>query len=337
MHEAMFYAQLDDNRVHCRLCRHFCRIDDGKRGICGVRENRSGKLYSLVYGRPVTTSIDPIEKKPLFHLLPGSKSFSLATVGCNFRCRHCQNWQIAQYPQLQPGEMAWEVLPPEQLVAQAKAADCASIAYTYTEPTVFFEYAYDTARLAADAGLKNVFVSNGYISEGALRRMAPFLDAANIDLKAFSDRFYRKICGARLQPVLDSIRLYRELGIWVEVTTLLIPGYNDDSAELRQLADFICSVGADVPWHVTAFYPTYKLLDAPRTPLDTLRRARQIGVDAGLHYVYQGNLPGEGGENSYCHGCGHLLIERSGFSIRRNLLQQGVCRNCGTAFAGICC
>lgn len=337
MHEAMLYTPLEEQHVHCRLCRHQCRIAAGKRGICGVRENRSGQLYTLVYGRSIATNIDPIEKKPLFHLLPGSKSFSVATVGCNFRCRHCQNWQIAQYPQLQPGEIPGEPLSPEQIVAQAKAADCASIAYTYTEPTVFYEYAYDTAKLATAAGIKNVFVSNGYISEEALRQLAPFLDAANIDLKAFSDEFYRKICGARLQPVLDSIRLYRELGIWVEVTTLLIPGYNDDSEELRQLADFICSVGVEVPWHVTAFYPTYKLLDAPRTPIDTLRRARHIGLDAGLRYVYQGNLPGEGGENSYCHGCGRLLIERSGFSIRQNLLQQGACRDCGTPFAGVGC
>ena len=337
MYEAMLYSQLEDNRVHCRLCQHFCQIADGKRGLCGVRENRSGQLYSLVYGRSVATNVDPIEKKPLFHLQPGSKSFSVATVGCNFRCRHCQNWQIAQYPQLQPGEIPGELVRPQQILAYSQAADCASIAYTYTEPTVFFEYAYDTAKLASAAGIKNVFVSNGYISEDALRQLAPFLDAANIDLKAFSDGFYRKICGARLQPVLDSITLHRELGIWVEVTTLLIPGYNDDSAELQQLAEFIYSVGAEVPWHVTAFYPTYKLLDAPRTPVDTLRRARQIGLDAGLRYVYQGNLPGEGGENSYCHGCGSLLIERSGFSIQQNLLEQGACRDCGTLFAGVGC
>ncbi len=337
MHEAMFYTLLDESRVQCHLCSHACTIVDGKRGLCGVRENRGGRLYSLVYGRSVATNIDPIEKKPLFHLLPGSRSFSIATVGCNFRCRHCQNWQISQPPQLPAEEFPGQALRPEQIVAEARAADCASIAYTYTEPTIYYEYAYDTAELAAAAGVKNVFVSNGYISAEALRRIAPLLDAANIDLKAFSDEFYRKVCGARLQPVLDSIRLYRELGIWIEITTLIIPGYNDDPTELRQLADFIYSVGDAIPWHVTAFYPTYKLQDAPRTPVETLRSARQIGLDAGLRYVYQGNIPGEGGENSYCHGCGQLLIERSGFAIRRNLLQQGGCGNCGAVFAGVGC
>jgi pyruvate formate lyase activating enzyme len=335
MHEAMFYSQLDNHRVQCQLCQHFCTIDDGKRGICGVRENRGGKLYSLVYGLSVATNIDPIEKKPMFHLQPGSTSFSVATVGCNFKCRHCQNWQIAQYPQLQPGDIPGNELLPETIVAQAKASGCASIAYTYTEPSIFFEYAFDTAKLANATGIKNVFVSNGYTSAEALRAIAPFLDGANIDLKSFSDDFYRKVCGARLQPVLDTIRLYRELGIWIEVTTLVIPGYNDDVAELRQIAEFIVSVGEDIPWHVSAFYPTHKLLDAPRTSLDILRRARQIGIEAGLRYVYQGNIPGEGGENSYCSACGELLIERSGFAIRKNWLNKGCCCSCGSQLAGV--
>lgn len=335
MHEAMLYTPLDENRVNCQLCSHFCTIADGKRGICGVRENCDGKLYSRVYGLSVATNVDPIEKKPLFHLQPGSKSFSVATVGCNFSCRHCQNWQIAQYPQLHPGEFPGQELRPETIVAQAKAAGCVSIAYTYTEPTIYFEYAYDTAKLAASAGLKNVFVSNGYTSADALRLIAPYLDAANIDLKSFSDDFYRKICAARLEPVLDCIRLYRELGIWVEVTTLIIPGYNDTEAELQQIAEFICSVGEEIPWHVSAFYPTHKLLDAPRTSVKALRRARQIGLAAGLRYVYQGNIPGEGGENSYCHACGELLIERSGFAICDNRLVSGCCRTCGTVVPGI--
>lgn len=335
MREAMFYTPLNDNRVHCQLCQHFCTIAAGKRGICGVRENRDGKLYSLVYGLSAATNIDPIEKKPLFHLQPGSTSFSVATVGCNLKCRHCQNWQIAQYPQMHPGEIPGQELSPEAIIKQAKAAGCASIAYTYTEPTVYFEYAYDTARLAHAEGIKNVFVTNGYISSEALRTIAPYLDAANIDLKAFSEDFYRKVCGASLQPVRDTIRLYRELGIWVEVTTLIIPGYNDDERELRQVAEFILSVGAEIPWHVSAFYPTHKLLDAPRTSVDILRRARQIGLEAGLRYVYQGNIPGEGGENSYCHSCGGLLIERTGFSIKKNRLNDGCCGSCGTSFAGV--
>ncbi len=335
MHEAMLYRSLAGNRVHCQLCQHFCNIAAGQRGICGVRENLNGKLYSLVYGRAVATNIDPIEKKPLFHLLPGSSSFSIATVGCNFRCRHCQNWQIAQYPQLQPGEIPGNELLPESIVAQAKAAGCASIAYTYTEPTIFFEYAYDTAKLACAAGIKNIFVSNGYTSAEALKTIAPYLDAVNVDLKAFSDDFYRKVCGARLQPVLDTIQLYRKLGIWVEVTTLIIPGYNDSEPELKQVADFIVGVGAEIPWHVSAFYPTHKLLDAPRTPAETLQRARQIGLDAGLKYVYQGNIPGSGGENSYCPDCGELVIERHGFSIIKNLLESGRCHACSVQIDGV--
>lgn len=335
MREALLYSPLDGEQVHCHLCQHFCKIADGHRGICGVRENRAGKLYSLVYGLAVATNIDPIEKKPLFHLQPGSSSFSIATVGCNFKCRHCQNWQIAQYPQMRPGKLPGEKLTPETIVAQAEAAGCTSIAYTYTEPTIYFEYAYDTAKLASAAGIKNVFVSNGYTSADALRTIAPYLDAANIDLKSFSDDFYRKVCGAKLQPVLDCIRLYRELGIWIEVTTLIIPGYNDSSAELRQIAEFIMSVGADIPWHVSAFYPTHKLLDAPRTSAEILHRARQIGLDAGLYYVYEGNIPGSGAENTYCHQCGELQIERYGFSIRRNLLEKGRCRSCAAVMDGV--
>jgi pyruvate formate lyase activating enzyme len=335
MHEAMLYTPLDDYRVHCRLCQHFCKIGAGQRGLCGVRKNRDGKLYSLVYGQAVATNIDPIEKKPLFHLQPGSTSFSVATVGCNFKCRHCQNWQIAQYPQMHPDEIPGKQLVPETIVSQARAAGCASIAYTYTEPTIFFEYAYDTATLASAAGLKNVFVSNGYTSAEALRVIAPYLDAVNVDLKAFSEDFYHKVCGAKLQPVLDTIRLYRELGVWVEVTTLVIPGYNDDAAELKQIAEFIMSVGEEIPWHVSAFYPTHKLLDAPRTSVDILRRARQIGLDAGLRYVYEGNVPGEGGENSYCYACGELLIERYGFSIRNSWIENGRCRACSAVVDGV--
>ncbi len=335
MHEALLYTSLADKRVHCRLCQHFCQIADGRRGICGVRENRGGTLYSLVYGKAVASSIDPIEKKPLFHLLPGSTSYSVATVGCNFRCRHCQNAQIAQYPRAHQGELPGKFLPPEQIVREAQAAGCASISYTYTEPTIFFEYAYDTAKLAHQAGLKNVFVTNGYISAEALRSIAPYLDAANVDLKAFRDEFYRDVCGAKLQPVLDTIRLYRELGIWVEVTTLIIPGYNDREEELRDIAEFLVSVGPEIPWHVTAFYPTHELRDAPRTSAQILRRARQIGLEAGLRYVYEGNIPGEGGESSYCYNCGELLIERYGFSIRQSRVKQGCCPDCATPLDGI--
>ncbi len=335
MHEAMLYTRLEGNRVHCRLCNHFCKIADGRRGLCGVRENRAGVLSSLVYGQAVASGIDPIEKKPLFHLQPGSTSFSIATVGCNFKCRHCQNWQIAQHPRTHGGEIPGEELSPESIVKQAVAAGCASISYTYTEPTIFFEYAYETAKLAHQAGLKNVFVSNGYTSAEALKTISPYLDAANIDLKAFSEDFYQRICGAKLQPVLDSIRLYRQLGIWVEVTTLIIPGYNDAEDELQEIAEFIAGVGVEIPWHVTAFYPTYELRDAPRTSTKTLQRARQIGIDAGLRYVYEGNRAGEGGENTYCYRCGELLIERYGFSIRQSRLQAGRCQACSALIDGV--
>ncbi|WP_020674585.1 AmmeMemoRadiSam system radical SAM enzyme [Geopsychrobacter electrodiphilus] len=335
MHEAMFYTQLADNRVRCRLCQHFCEISAGRRGLCGVRENQAGVLRTLVYGQSISAGIDPIEKKPLFHLQPGSTSFSIATVGCNFTCRHCQNWQIAQYPRLHAGTIPGKELAPEAIVRQALAAGCSSIAYTYTEPTIFFEYAYATARLAHEAGLKNAFVTNGYTSAEALRTLAPYLDAANVDLKAFSEDFYHRICGAKLQSVLDTICLYRELGIWLEVTTLIIPGYNDDEKELKGIADFIASVGVEIPWHVSAFYPTHELLDAPRTSAKILHRARQIGIEAGLRYVYEGNIPGEGGENTYCYACDELLVERFGYAIRQNLIDQGCCPFCSAKIDGI--
>ena len=335
MHEAMFYTPLSDNRVRCRLCQHFCEVAEGRRGICGVRENRSGILYTLMYAQSIASSIDPIEKKPLFHLQPGSTSFSIATVGCNFKCRHCQNWEIAQYPCMHEEEIPGKNLAPEMIVEQAEAAGCASIAYTYTEPTIFFEYAFETAKLANQAGLKNVLVTNGYTSAEALRTIAPYLDAANVDLKSFREDFYHKVCGAKLQPVLDSIRLYRELGIWLEVTTLIIPGYNNSEEELQEIADFIVSVGVEIPWHVSAFYPTYELTDAPRTSAKILRRAQQIGIDAGLRYVYEGNIPGEGGENTYCYGCGELLIERFGFAIRENRIAMGRCCACSAEIDGI--
>ncbi|MDA3785766.1 MAG: AmmeMemoRadiSam system radical SAM enzyme, partial [Deltaproteobacteria bacterium] len=258
MKEALFYKAEADKTIVCALCNHRCHIKPGKRGICGVRENQEGKLYSLVYGRLVSANSDPIEKKPLFHFLPGSTSYSIATVGCNFRCRHCQNYQISQYPHLYNGEITGTTTSPEQVVEAAVAAGCASISYTYVEPTIFYEFAYDGAVLAHPRGLKNVFVSNGYMTPEVTRHLAPVLDGINIDIKAFSDDFYKKICSARLQPVLDNVRLMQELGVWVEVTTLLIPGLNDSNAELEQMARFIKDIDADIPWHLTAFYPTYK-------------------------------------------------------------------------------
>ena len=340
MREAMLYDRRDDNRVRCNLCAHRCRIQDGARGICQVRENRKGVLYSLVYGRLISQAVDPIEKKPLFHLLPDSDALSIATVGCNFRCSFCQNSSISQLPrdhQLVEGTY----VPPEQVVNAARRYRCAAIAYTYTEPTVFFEYTYDVARLAHEAGILNVYVSNGYMTEEALDLLAPrdgerLLDAANVDLKAFTDGFYREQCGARLQPVLDSLVRMKERGVWLEVTTLVIPTLNDSDEELGQIAGFIADeLGAETPWHVSRFHPTYRLLEKPPTPAATLRRARDIGRERGLRYVYVGNLPGDEGETTYCPQCGETVIGRSGYRIVSRHLRGGACATCGTTIAGV--
>ena len=335
MKEAMFYQKLDGDRVRCGLCRFGCLIGNGKRGHCRVRENRDGVLYSLVYGRAVAEHVDPVEKKPLFHLLPGSRSYSVATVGCNFRCLHCQNYNISQ-PDEESVERSGSLVPPQTIVERALAAGCRTISYTYTEPTIFFEYAYEIAVLARAAGLKNIFVTNGYIASEPLAAIAPFLDAANIDLKGFTESFYREVVGASLAEVLDCIRDYRKHGIWLELTTLVIPNRNDSEQELGGIARFIASeLGRETPWHVTQFYPTHRLTDQPRTPVNTLRNARRIGLDAGLRYVYEGNVPGEGGENTYCHCCGSVLIRRYGYLVEQNLLDQGKCPACGSGIDGV--
>jgi pyruvate formate lyase activating enzyme len=335
MHEAMFWAKAEGGKVRCSLCRFRCLIAEGQRGICGVRENTDGVLYTLVYGRSIAEQVDPIEKKPLFHYHPGSTSFSIATAGCNFRCLHCQNYEISQLPRVRR-EIPGKDLPPAEIVRRARATGCRSISYTYTEPTIFYEYAFDTAVLARQAGLGNVFVTNGYITPEALEHLAPYLDAANIDLKGFSEKFYREVAGATLAGVLDSLKVYKRLGIWIEVTTLIIPGHNDDEADLKGIARFIVEeLGSETPWHVTAFYPTYKMLDRPPTPVSTLRRARQIGLKAGLRYVYEGNIPGEGGENTLCPGCRRTVIERRGFRLGVVSLRDGRCGFCGVPLDGI--
>jgi pyruvate formate lyase activating enzyme len=335
MQEAGFYDKKEDHKVKCYLCAHGCVIDPRKRGICMVRENRDGTLYSLVYGKIISQNPDPIEKKPLFHFLPGSRSFSIATVGCNLQCEHCQNYEISQLPRSEKRDIPGQDRTPAQIVAGAQDSGCASISYTYTEPTIFGEFAYDTAVLAKQAGIRNVFVSNGFMTEQSATVLGKILDADNIDLKSFSDSFYRKVCKARLQPVLDTITRMKELGVWVEVTTLIIPGLNDSDQELKDIADFLKGVGAAIPWHVSAFYPTYKMLNRPRTPAATLRRARQIGLEAGLRYVYTGNIPGEDGEKTFCYACGALVIDRLGFSIGANHLQDGKCAQCGVVIDGV--
>ena len=335
MKEAEFYQSLDDGKVRCALCRRRCLISPGKRGICGVRENRGGKLYSLVYGQLIVQHIDPIEKKPLFHFLPGSLAYSIATVGCNFRCLHCQNYDISQYPRFHQSIIG-EKTTPREVVEKARAAQCQSISYTYTEPTVFMEFAGDTAKLAKSFGLRNNFVTNGYITPEAMEHMKGYLDAANVDLKSFRDEFYKKICGARLKPVLETLKLMKKNNLWVEVTTLIIPTLNDSEEELNDIAQFIAKeLGQEVPWHVTQFYPTHEMSHLPRTPVETLRKAREIGKNIGLHYVYCGNVPGDAGENTFCYNCGSLLIRRLGFQITENRMIEGCCPDCGTAQEGV--
>lgn len=334
--EAYLYDPLEDKKVRCNLCSHTCVIKPGRRGICGVRENRDGVLETLVYGRLIARHVDPIEKKPIYHLLPGSRSYSIATVGCNFKCRFCQNADIAQMPNDREGAIMGSTCAPETVVADAVAQDCKSIAYTYTEPTIFFEFAYETAKLAHSKGLKNVFVTNGYMRPEALDMISPYLDAANVDLKAFTDEFYKRQCSAGLEPVKNTLRKMKALGILVEVTTLLIPGLNDDPGELAGLTAFIVeALGPQTPWHISRFHPTYRLTDRSVTPVRSLRRAYDIGKSAGLHHIYLGNVPGEGGESTYCHQCDSLLVERIGFHVRRNLVEAGCCPQCGAAVHGI--
>ena len=287
---------------------------------------------SLVYGNLIASNIDPIEKKPFFHFLPGSLAYSIATVGCNFRCLHCQNADISQLPK-ETGQMPEDFVSPEEVVAAAEASGCRSIAYTYTEPTIFFEYAFDVAVLARERGLKNVFVSNGYIGEEAARKIIPFLDANNIDLKG-DDQFYRKICGARLEPVENNIKLFWDSGVWVEVTTLIIPGYNDSEKQLQGLAEFLACVSTDLPWHITAFYPVYKMEDVPPTSAEALRKGIKIGHEAGLEHIYAGNIPGED-EDTKCSVCGEMLVKRLGSRVMKNTVVEGRCPKCGTAIKGI--
>ena len=331
--EARLWDKAEEGAVACRLCAHRCVIKPGKRGVCAVRENRDGRLVTLVYGEVVAAHVDPIEKKPLYHFLPGSKALSIATPGCNFRCGFCQNWQISQAPRRKGGGIAGEPFPPEAVVRAAVEGDCRSISYTYTEPTIFFEYAADTARAAREAGLLNNFVTNGYMTAEALEVMRPTLDAANVDLKAFKDETYKKVCGARLEPVLDSIRLMKTLGIWVEVTTLVVPGMNDGPDELEAIARFIASVDPDMPWHISRFHPDFEYTQAPPTPLATLRAAAAAGRREGLRYIYVGNVPGES-EDTLCRTCGVLLIRRRGFSVISNALKDSHCPSCGTVLPG---
>ncbi|MFH1441462.1 MAG: AmmeMemoRadiSam system radical SAM enzyme [Candidatus Omnitrophota bacterium] len=331
--EALLYEKLDNKLVSCFLCAHHCKIAEEQFGFCGVRQNIDGVLYTRVYGEVITAGVDPVEKKPLYHFLPGSNSFSFATIGCNFHCGFCQNWQISQVNFHNSNVSEGRKLSPEEIVKTALDSKCKSISYTYTEPTIFFEYALDTARLAKEKGLYNNFVTNGYMTKQALEMIGPYLDAANVDLKSFRYEFYRKICSAALEPVLESIRLMKEMGIWVEITTLIVPGENDSEQELRDIAEFIAGIDKNMPWHVSKFNPEYIFIDYITTPEKTLKKAFSIGKDAGLNYIYAGNVY-SWGNDTYCHNCDKILIKRKFFSVLENHLKEGKCEYCAAVIPG---
>jgi len=332
--EAILWTKGEGERVHCALCGHRCELGPGQWGVCGVRENRAGMLMTYAYGEVIAAQVDPIEKKPFYHFLPGSTSFSIATVGCNFHCGFCQNWQISQDSFKKGGGKGSTRLPPEDIVKIALGRGCRSISYTYTEPTVFFEYAADTAKLAKAAGLANNFVTNGFMTAEALEEAKGWLDAANVDLKAFREETYKKVCKARLQPVLESIAHMRRLGIWVEVTTLVVPGLNEGEDELRDIARFLAKTDSDIPWHLSRFHPDYTYTEARATPIATLRRAAEIGREEGIRFVYIGNVPGEG-DLTICPQCGRELIRRSGFWVEEARLEGGRCPSCKTPIPGV--
>ncbi len=333
--KAMLYDKLDDKKVKCNLCSHRCSINDSKYGFCGARQNIDGELFSLVYGELVAANADPIEKKPLYHFLPGTQAYSIATPGCNFRCSFCQNWQISQIrkdKETAISGLAERYMEPEKIVQNALNFGCKSIAFTYTEPTIFFEYAFDVAKLAKKQGLYNSFVTNGYMTLEALEKINPYLDAANVDLKSFSDSFYKKICKSSLEPVLESIKNMKKLGIWVEVTTLVVPDQNDSTEELNQIADFISSLDSGIPWHISRFHPDYNYNDSSATPVETLKKAYEIGKNHGLKYVYLGNISED--SDTYCPNCGKIVINRGPFNVKNNKLKDGKCPFCDTKIEG---
>ena len=331
----MFWEPRANGAAVCTLCPHLCHIGEGLYGVCGVRRNTGGKIETLIYGLSAAMNVDPIEKKPLFHFLPASKSLSIATVGCNFKCAFCQNYDISQVSKGKNREIFGRAVSPGEIVALAKTSGSATIAFTYSEPTIFYEYAHDCAKLASEEGIRGVFVSNGFICEEPLRAIRPYVHAYNVDLKSFNPTYYKKVVGARLEPVLEAIKLIKKLGFWLEITTLVVPTQNDSDEELTQIAEFVADVGTDIPWHVSAFHPDYKMTDLPRTSVGSLRRARQIGFKAGLQYVYSGNVPGDDGESTYCPQCKTKLIHRIGFRVLANRLRDGHCPDCGKAIAGV--
>ncbi|RMD59420.1 AmmeMemoRadiSam system radical SAM enzyme [Candidatus Parcubacteria bacterium] len=331
MEKAKFW-QTKKNQIQCLLCSHYCTIAEGATGICGVRKNIQGELYSLVYGHPSALNVDPVEKKPLFHFLPGSLTYSLGTWGCNLRCRNCQNWDISQRNQIEDTIENSSHWSPAKIVEEALANNCRSIAYTYNEPTIFAEYALDIMKLAHQQGLKNIWVTNGFMSSECLRAIIPYLDAANVDLKSSQEEFYQQNCSARLQPILDNLKmLYREQ-IHLEITTLIIPSLSSSKTMLQQIANFIAKeLDVEVPWHLSRFFPgiSWQLKNLEATSDKLIYSAYNIAKDAGLKYVYLGNVPGDEKENTYCPHCGKLAIRRWGYEVER-LDNQGFCKYCDT-------
>ncbi|MFH0819189.1 MAG: AmmeMemoRadiSam system radical SAM enzyme [Patescibacteria group bacterium] len=331
MKESLLYTKLNQNKVQCHTCAHECFISENKAGFCGVRQNINQKLFSLVYGKVVSEAVDPIEKKPFFHFLPGSQTYSYATVGCNLRCDNCQNWQISQYPKLQKGGIIGQDRTPEQIVHEAKKNNCDSVAATYTEPTVFLEFALDVMRLAKQENLKNIWVSNGFMSKKTLDLIIPYLDAINIDLKFFDDKLYSKFCGAKLQPVLDNLKYLKQQGVWVEVTTLVIPDITERSGGFCKIVEFIFNeLGAETPWHVSRFSPeiSYKLQNLFPTPINTIKDAIACGKKIGLKNIYAGNVWDEDLENTHCPKCGTVVINRKNYETACFFI-NGSCPKCG--------
>jgi len=328
-----YFTSLEGGDIRCELCPHRCRVSRGKRGLCRVRENRDGKYYSLVYGNPCAMHPDPIEKKPFFHLLPGTVSFSLATAGCNFQCKFCQNWEISQ---ASPEDVFSYDVPPETIVKKAKEIGAHSIAYTYVEPTVFYEYMSDIAQLTRKGGLLNVTHSNGFINPVPLRNLCKVLDAANIDLKGFTETFYRELCGGELNPVLETLKILKEEKVHLEITNLMIPTKNDEMSLVREMCLWIKKeLGADTPVHFSRFYPLYKLRTLPPTPVSTLEKVRTLALSAGLEYVYIGNIPGHEAENTFCPSCKKMIIQRTGYMVREVNMKAGKCKFCGKPIPGI--
>lgn len=331
--EARFYDKLANSKIKCRLCPRECVVRNRRRGYCGVRENRSGIFYTLVYGRVCAAHVDPIEKKPLFHYLPGTLAFSVATAGCNVSCRFCQNWNISQ---AQPEQVEAEYLPPGKMADLARQSGCPTIAFTYNEPVVFSEFLMDAADAGHAAGIRSVAVSNGFVQEEPLRAAYGKMDAVKIDLKAFSESFYRRVVRGQLTPVLDSLVILRKMGKWIEIVYLVVPTLNDSDEEIRGLASWLkANLGAEVPLHFSQYHPEYLLKNLPVTPVATLERAKAIADAEGLHYVYLGNVPGNRGENTYCPQCKRILVERSGFEIRQMLIRNSTCPDCTQPIPGV--